>query len=236
MNYIDRIIKESIDNLILETEMNFDFLYSLHDDDDITKYVMDYINWTEYGKKDPSFSILASKLHDALMYSLALYHENEKDRKTFVKILNYCNSINKTVGIDKIKYEYRKWCIYTKNEDKWNNTIFIDTREFNDEFKTSPYDKLRIAMVYQTYEGYKVLKTIYRPGSDNGSSGDYITSAIMNEDMKQKIYNMHLIPALLVEGSYHENWVYSVGILPQYLTEIKNDEKLKDVIFFDCKF
>ena len=235
MNNIDRIIKECINKLVTEAKMDFDFLYFLKDGDDITKYVNDYLNYSIYGEKDPSFSILACKLHDALMYSIGLYHDEENDRRAFSKILNYCKYINRTVGIKNIKYDSGCWVLTTNVDDSFNDadTKYIDPWDFKEGFEPRV---LGMAIAYQTFEGVKTLSTDYRPGSDNGSSGDYTTSAVMNEEMKQKIYSMHLVPALLVEGSYHENFVYSVGILPQYVSEIKNDEYYKDVIYFDCKF
>ena len=176
-------------------------------------------------------------LHDALMYTLSLNHENEKDRKTFVKILNYCKDINRTVGIEKIEYAFSTspWIITTERGDEFEKDIYIDVYDFEDE--TLEYWRvLRYAIAYKTDEGVHHLKSDYRPGSCNGSCGYVTTSAVMTDEMKQKIYSMGLIPALYESGSYHENWIYAVGILPKFLTQIKNDENLKDTIFFNCKF
>ncbi len=236
-SFLDKVVSESINRIITESEMDFGNLYELKDGSDITKHVMDYINWSQRGQKDPSFSILASKLHDALMYTLSLNHENEKDRKTFVKILNYCKDINRTVGIEKIEYAFSTspWIITTERGDEFEKEIYIDVYDFEDE--TLEYWRvLRYAIAYKTDEGVHHLKSDYRPGSCNGSCGYVTTSAVMTDEMKQKIYSMGLIPALYESGSYHENWIYAVGILPKFLTQIKNDENLKDTIFLDCKF
>ena len=47
--------------LISEAQMNFDSLYYMRDGEDITEYVINYINWSDRGEFDPSFSVLASK-------------------------------------------------------------------------------------------------------------------------------------------------------------------------------
>ena len=228
---LHQILVESINKLLTESEMEFDNLYYLRSGDDMTKYVIDYIRWSKYGEKDPSFSILASKLHDALMYTIGLYHSDENDRKAFAKILSYCRSLMATVGIKKIECG-RGWD-WTVMTNKNENTVSIDS----DDFKEDSLDHvLNYAIAYETREGVKSLKSDYRPGSINGSCGYVTTSAVMTDETKQTIYGMGLIPALYVCGSYHENWVYSVGILPQYLTKIKNDEELRDTIFLDCKF
>lgn len=236
-SFLDKVVSESINRIIAESEMDFGNLYELKDGTDITKYVMDYINWSQRGQKDPSFSILASKLHDALMFTLFLNHEYEEDRKVFVKILNYCKDINRTVGIEKIEasFDSSPWKILTKEGDDFERDIYIDVYDFKDDSMTY-WHMLRYAIAYKTDDGVQHLKTTYRPGSCNGSCGYVTTSAVMTDEMKQKIYSMGLIPALYESGSYHENWIYAVGILPKFLTQIKNDENLKDTIFLDCKF
>jgi hypothetical protein len=95
---------------------------------------------------------------------------------------------------------------------------------------------LRYAIAFKTDDGVQHLKNDYRPGSCNGSCGYVTTSAVMTDEMKQHIYNMGLIPALFETGSYHENWIYAVGIIPKYMTQIKNEEELEDTIFFECEF
>ena len=236
-NYLDKVVTESINRIITESEMDFGNLYELKDGSDITKYVMDYISWSQRGQKDPSFSILASKLHDALMYTLMLDHGNEEDRKAFVKVLNYCKDVNRTVGIEKIEYLFSTspWVITTKNGDEFEKDIYIDIYDFKDDSMTH-WHLLRYAIAYKTDDGVQHISTDYRPGSCNGSCGYVTTSAAMTDEMKQHIYDMGLVPALFNTGSYHENWVYAVGILPKYVTQIKNSEELEDTIFFECEF
>ena len=223
--------------LLRESSMDFGGLYGASDGDDITSYVRQYIEWSFYGENgSSSFSILASKLHDALMCTFGLEHNEESDRKAFVRILNYCRSIDATVGIDRIEYECGRWLIYTKSDEIGHNIIYVDAWDFKDGFMPGGIKMLGLSIAYETQDGFRVLDDEYRPGSDNGSCGIYITSAVMDEDMKRKIYSMKLVPALYVEGSYHENWVYCVGILPQFVSKIKSEDRLKKSVYFECRF
>ena len=215
--------------------MDVDSLYNMDIDGDLTEYVANYIKWSQYGEKEPSFSIMASKLHDALMYSLNLNHEDENNRQIFVRILDYCKRLMRTVGVQSIKCKYGKWQVTTDSSDKLRNGITIDPYDFiNETF--DDFEILRYAVAYETSEGVQHLDTGFHPGSVNGSCGYVTTHAAMTDSMKQHIYSMHLVPALMVRGSYHENWVYSVGVLPQYVSLIKDMDELEDIIFFECSF
>lgn len=230
-------------NMLNEAQMDFSHLYSLasnrsifsfDNDNDIKEYVVNYINWSSRGEFDPSFSVLASKLHDALMYTLGLKHEDVNDRRTFARIIGYCRTLLKTIDVSKIECSFGRWFIAPNYSSGNSAMMSIYTKDFkNGEYSSG--DILSRAIVYETHSGVKKLDSDYRPGSENGSTGVYCTSAIMTDEMKQKILDMHLVPALLVDGSYHENFIYSIGILPEYVSSIKNKPGYGN-IFFDCKF
>lgn len=227
-------ITESQCRLLAEAKMDFSNLYNLRHNENITEYVINYINWSGRGEFDASFSMLASRLHDGLMHTLGLNHENQRDRRAFARIISYCRTILKTIDIEKIEtamFGYG-WHIST-NHHKGNWAMMhIDP----DDFKNGEYSHgnlLHRAIAFESRDGVKKLNSIYRPGSSNGSTGIYCTSAIMTDEMQQKIRGMGLVPALCIDGSYHENFVDSVGVLPKYVPYIK---KSYGNIIFDCKF
>ena len=231
-SHIKKIVTESIRNLILESKMDFNYLYMPNDGDDITKYIFDYINWSKYGERNPTLSTLACQLHDELMGSLCLSHEKDEDRRIFARIINYCKSVDGTVGINKIIYRpMEHWEIIPKIKDCESATDFwIDQDDFSDgNFKIN-------GVVYETRDGVNELYFEWRKGSHNGYTGYYVTSAVMDDSMKQKIYGMHLVPALMVLSSYHSNFVRAVGVLPEFVQKIKNNKGYNDVFFFDCEF
>ena len=232
---IRRVVTEAINKVLIESTMDFSDLYCADEGTDITEYVMRYIRWSGYGEKDPTFSIAASKLHDALMYTLSLDHEDEDDRKGFSRVLGLCKSIANTVGLRSIKNAGGDgWWITTNDNDEWNNNFYIEGDDFSEKYGARNDEQYGI--VYKTQSGVKHLGSDYRSGSVNGSSGYYTTHAKMTDEMKKKIYDMNLVPALFVEGSYHENWVYSVGVLPQYVSQLKKDDETENELYFNCEF
>jgi hypothetical protein len=141
----------------------------------------------------------------------------------------------KTIDIEKIKYCFGGGWFIVSNRSSGNSAMMsIHPNDFkNGEYSSGKI--LRRAIVYQTHSGVKEINSEYRPGSENGSTGVYFTSAVMTDEMRQKILDMHLVPALRVEGSYHENFIDCVGILPEYVSSIK-DKPGYGNIFFECKF
>ena len=141
------------------------------------------------------------------------------------------------MGLRSIKVARGKgWWVTTNDDDEWNNNFYIEGDDFSEKYGARNDEQYGI--VYKTQSGVERLGFDYRPGSVNGSSGYYTTHAKMTDEMKKKIYDMRLVPALFVDGSYHENWVYSVGILPQYVSQLKKDDEtgMGNELYFNCEF
>lgn len=232
---LSNIIYESVKKeLIREAEMNFDYLYGYNSGEDITKEVIQYLSWSQMGMSNPTFSIAANKLHEALMSTLYLSHDEEEHRRAFALILNYIRSLNKRIGIKEIITTGGEWELTTNASDE---VIYIDTYDFYSGKIDNPQ---RYGVLFETRDGIEVGKLDYRAGSYKGSSGYYHKSAKMTEEMKQHIYSMGLVPALKVAGSYHENFFFSVGVLPEMVSVIKkfdeDDEWYGSGIYFECEF
>ncbi|MBP5456343.1 MAG: hypothetical protein J6Y37_07565 [Paludibacteraceae bacterium] len=210
----------------------YDYIYNSGADANIKDEMYTYIKYTNYGESDPLFSIEASKLHDALMYKLGLKHAEEDDRKVFSYVLFYIRNLKRRANIVTINGDWN--CLLITIDDGGGEEHYAEI-DF-DDIKYGEglnHDVTRYAIAYKSTDGVKRLKTDYRSGSHNGSSGYYTTQAVMDDDTRKKIYAMGLVPALMEVGSYHENWIYSVGIIPEYVNEVKRN---CDYIFFDCKF
>jgi hypothetical protein len=237
---INEVVYRTFKSYLKEAKMDFDYLYIADNGSDITEYVLNYLSWSEMGKMNADYSIMASKLHQALMYTLSLSHESQQDRRTFSNILRYLRILKKRVGIRSIKLYSdcgSGWQVSiekTYDMESWtlDDQVFINGYDFED-YNNIAYiwDK---AIVYKSDGGYETGGTDYRPGSDNGSSGYYTTSAKMTDEMKQKIYSMGLVPALQVSGSYHENFIDSVGVLPEMVSALKKNKN--SGIYFECEF
>lgn len=214
-----KIIRESVKKVLKENK-----------EVDITDKIFEYLRYTQFGQTNGMFSIEASKLHDNLMRSIGLYHDDEEDRRAFAIILNYIKVLNKRVGIKSINASCSTLHIIPK---KGTENIVLKTWDamYGDNLLNSPY---KYGIVFKTNEGVQNLHIDYRYGSEKWSNGRYVDSAKMEDDMKQKIYNMGLVPALLNSGTYHENYIYSVGILPEFVNTIKNDEDSD--VYFECEF
>lgn len=228
---IYKIINETVKRAIFESQNNYDHLWD--DDTNILKEVMQYIEWSQMGEMNANFSIEASKLHDTLMAIMSLDHQDQNDRRTFAKILNYIKILHKRIGIQSIVVEngntLRIETTLCDKDDNEEGIIYIDTLDF----ETSNTNPLKYGIMYRTHEGVMRGSYVYREGSYNASSGIYITDAEMTKEMKQHIYNLGLVPALEVAGSYHENFIYAIGVLPDMVSLLR---KYSDTIFFDCKF
>lgn len=231
------ILESQKKNLLESSGDEYDYIYASREGDDITDAIKNYFSYSVYGEKDPMFSKIASKIHDALMFSLCLHHERTEDRKRFASILSYLKILFSKVEIKNIEIGYNyDWYVNLANKDNDLDCryIIIDKEDFEDDDKAYRY-----AIVFKTQDGINHISTDYRPGSINGSCGYYTDKAEMDDEMKQKIIGMGLVPAIVESGSYHENWLYSVGILPQYVSKLKKaqDESMwGKSIFFDCKF
>lgn len=61
----------------------------------------------------------------------------------------------------------------------------------------------------------------------------YVKSAEITDEGKQYVYSLGLVPALLMKGSYHENFPTLVGVLPEYVNKLK---QLSDdyELYFNC--
>lgn len=215
---------------ILESKLHL--LLTEAESSDIKEKVLKYLNYSELGKKDPMFSIEASKLHDELMYSLGLYHEEEEDRRAFINILKYIRILKRRRNIKSIianQYDY--WTIFFDDSDQ---EVCIDSFDAKDPngLLDEPY-KYGIAFKANINDGIDFLE--FSDDSDKAHAYSYVTKARMKDEMRQKIYDMGLVPALLVEGSYHENFVFCVGVLPEFVSSMKKDSDWHDV-FFECKF
>lgn len=230
---LNNIIKECINKILFETKSKYDYLFDISSDLDITNEVMTYLSWSKMGENSPVFSVEAAKLHEALMSTLYLFRDDREDCIKFANILNYIRVLQKRVGI---------LSIMASGNDEWDITIDVDDEMDSDKkhIDINPYDfgddSFYYGIVYSSWQGWKQIQGDYHGGSTNGSSGYYTVSAKMDEDMKQKIYSMGLVPALKVTGSYHENFVECVGILPEFVSRIKKETEGEDTIFFECEF
>lgn len=221
---IRKIINEAVRKAIFESQM---------DNTDITDDVLRYLSWSQMGQSNPMFSVEASKLHNKLMNTLCLNHENEEDRRTFASILSYIKILEKRAGIKTIKIQSFSDLLITTNlynSLNWEGEILLDVNDFENGDINYIYN---YGIVYKTMDGVIYGGSEYHDGSCNGSSGYYTTSARMSDEIKQHIYSLGLVPALLVTGSYHENFLYSVGVLPEMVSKLKEEDF---GIHFDCKF
>lgn len=230
---LHEMVYNAIRSYLKEAKMEFDNLYSFREGSDITKYVLDYLSWSEMGKMNPNFSALACKLHKALMYTLSLYHEEENDRITFSRILRYLRILNKHTNIKSICVHRRcKWKVSIEQTNGNDiSSIVIDAYDFD----ASLWNK---AIVFEANDGVEILEKERHDGTQFFSTGLYITNAKMTEEMKRKIYAMGLVPALRVIGSYHENFIFSVGVLPEMVSALKKieDDDNEMGLYFSCEF
>ena len=224
---IIHILEEQSRNIFEASGENYDYLYDAREGTDITDALKKYFSYSVYGERNPMFSKIASKIHKMLMYTLSLYHEKTDDRKVFAKILTYIKSLFDRGYAKKVELcDYYCWVIILDtNSSAYDDRVYIRAKSF---INGSPYN---YAIVFSSYDGFKVIDVECHDGSCNGSSGYFVTKAVMTDEMKKSIEDKGLVPALRVEGSYHENFVTSVGVLPEYVS------KLKDCgLYFDCKF
>ena len=223
-------ILEEQSKLIFEASgEDYDYLYTASEGTDITDVLKKYFSYSVYGETNPMFSKIACRIHKRLMYTLSLYHEDIYDRKEFAKILTYVKSLFDRGYVKKVElYDRYYWVIRLSTSDSerlYGDSVFIRAGTF---INGNPY---YYAIVFSSHDGFKVLDSENREGSENGSSGYFITKAVMTDEMKKRIKDKGLVPALSVEGSYHENFVKSVGVLPEYVSKLKHS-----CLFFDCKF
>ena len=230
MKRIYEIVEKAVREALLEAQNDFSNLYAAGNGDNITDYVFKYLKYSQMGRSDANFSIMASQLHDGLMSTLGLNHEETEDRETFARILGYIRILQKHVDITSITINsYANWEINASGAEK----IYIDAWDFQEKgYIDYIYNK---AIVFRSNDGIVSIHTDYRDGSCNGSSGYYITHAKMTDEMKQKIYGMGLVPAILEHGSYHENFLYSCGVLPEMVSLVKKQDEDSSV-HFDCEF
>lgn len=230
MKKIYEIVRKAVRKALLEAQNDFSNLYAVNNGDNITDYVFTYLRYSQMGKSDANFSIIASQLHDGLMNTLGLDHEETEDRETFARILGYIRILQKHLDITSITIcNYADWEINASGAEE----IYIEAWDFHEKGHIDDiYDK---AIVFKDRDGIDYISTDYREGSCNGSSGYYTTHAKMTEEMKQKIYRMGLVPALLEFGSYHENFLYSCGVLPEMVSILKKQDE-DESVHFKCEF
>lgn len=239
-DFVYESIYRTVKSALIESVENFDGLFSANNGSNITEYVIKYLSWSVIGERNPLFSKEASKLHDGLMGTLCLFHENEEDRRIFADIIRYLRILNKRMGIKSVVVSTSDTWDVEFNGGQSNEVInqidyiSIDPREF--KYQNNSRNLLWTSVVFETHDGIENRDYDYRSGSWNGSSGYYTSQAEMTKEMKQKIYAMGLVPALRVTGSYHENFIYSVGVLPDMVSKIKKVGEDEMGLYFDCKF
>lgn len=233
---IIHILESQKRNLIEASEENYDFLYDAKEGDDITDVIKKYFSYSIYGERDPMFSKIAANIHERLMYTLCLWHEETESRKLFASIMTYVKSLFNRGIVQNIEIGHNyTWRVNLLD----NDDIDLDYISINKNYFEDDSDAYRYAIVFKTQDGIKHLKNDFHDGSNNGSTGYYTSKAVMTDEMKEKIIGMGLVPAIMESGSYHENWLYSVGVLPEYVSKVKrgqNDSFYGEFIFFDCKF
>ena len=211
-NRLRGIIKECIKDILLESSGEIN----------ITNDLRSYIKMANMGEMgDADMSKRACELHERLMEYMDLYHFDPEDREMFAQLLSFFSKLLKlntnvaiyADGSKNIKY------IIDDNEPEW-----IDTFHGIEE-----YD----AIVYKTREGAIADKVEYIDhGWNDYSTSMSILHAHLDDSIINKIKSMGLVPALFITGSFHDKFLYAVGILPG--EAYKFDEE--DGIYLDCKF
>ena len=176
---------------------------------------------------DANSSIEASKLHEKLMESLLLFHQNTADREIFARILPYMRNLFATkMNIKVTTNDSYEWHVEMEaNDGSYNLDDTVIISSYNVENDTA-FDEI----VYCTHEGV-IWEETEGTTDYNGRSVFNCIHARMSEEMKQKIYSMGLIPGISHWGSYHEDFVECVGVLPSLKKEAE-----KRGVNFKCQF
>lgn len=185
------------------------------------------------GEYNPTFSIEASYLHDSLMNSLALEHENQEHRKRFANVINYARMLFKRFPVKCVTYHNATWNFNFEGENE--NMITIDGFDLQNEDIFNEYASY-YGIVFETQDG---IECNYRYTTGGMlESGYVVKNAKMTEEMQNKIRSMGLVPAIKITGTYHITTAYGVGILPEFVNKVKNecedDLYAKFIISFDC--
>lgn len=214
-------------SLLTEGAESLSRLYENSSSNDITNDLKRYFQLcqlSDFG--DANSSIEASKLHEKLMESLLLFHQNTDDRKIFARILSYMRNLFATkMKIKVTTNDNYEWHVEMEaNDGSYNldNTVIISSYNVEN-------DKAFDEIVYTTHEG-----VIWEETEDttdyNGRSVFNCSHARMSDEMKEKIHSMGLIPGICHWGSYHEDFVECVGVLPS----MKKEAEKRGVNFKCC--
>ena len=202
------------------------------DGDDIWGDLQKYFSYMKYDQNNPNVSKEAAYIHRSLMDSLHLCHDYDDDfdeedikmtdnqRNMFQRILSYIKGIAKDVGIKSIIVTNNATWVVNLNNDY---EIEIDGFDF-DEPMDKNYRCGDYGIAFITNKGVDVLE--YN-NDDSGSivnlgNAYHAEKVKMDDEMKQKIYAMGLIPCIVDMGSYHLSDLYSVGVLPSMYSTLKN--------------
>ena len=181
-------------SLLTEGAESLSRLYENSSSNDITNDLKRYFQLcqlSDFG--DANSSIEASKLHEKLMESLLLFHQNTDDRKIFARILSYMRNLFATkMKIKVTTNDNYEWHVEMEaNDGSYNldNTVIISSYNVEN-------DKAFDEIVYTTHEG-----VIWEETEDttdyNGRSVFNCSHARMSDEMKEKIHSMGLIPGMV---------------------------------------
>ena len=228
-NRLKKIIRESIEKVLFEHQTSEPWFER---GDDVTEAVMKYLKYSQYGERNPMFSIEANKIHSGLMKSMWLFPEEPEDRKKFANILYYIKVLLKHNWSFSIKVD--------EDGDQW----VITFKDFADDIRrpTKVYTNDIGEGYYASFSPFKsrMGEGINCSGHERRFNGDYgysyYTKASMTDEMQQKIRSMGLVPCLFVTGSYHENFLYALGIIPEFADKLEHAKINEDGLHFDCVF
>lgn len=213
-NRLRGIIKECVKGILLESSGEIN----------ITNDLRSYIKMANMGEMgDADMSKRACELHERLMEYMDLYHFEPEDREMFAQVLSFFSKLLKlntevaiyADGSNTVKY-------------KIGDAKFPESFNVNDG--TDKYD----AIIYKSFKGAIVDNVEWDDygGDDPYNSNMIILKAHLDDSTINDIRGMGLIPALCITGSFHEQFVYAVGILPSEAHKFDEDNG----IYFKCVY
>lgn len=179
-------------------------------DVEITQKLKDYLEVSMMGEMgDRSMSEYACRMHDELMRLMGLSHQDIEDRKIFSKILGFAKNLFSLNCDMRVSIRDRK---YLKIRD--SKSFSTSGKSYNIKKWGEEMD----GVVYKTTTGVIQDKTVSWNQGDEGYEYEYdgyqVQHAHLSQAIINKIRSMGLVPAIDVNGTFHENFVEARGILP----------------------